>query len=123
MNRDPTIFPDFDNFRPERFLDETGTVDIAPPDTHEMGHVTFGFGKRCVPRPGALYCGHCPIRASLSDKVLLYRICVGMHFANQALFINFATILWAMDISKALDEQGQEITPDSNNLIDTGVAV
>lgn len=47
MNRDPTLFPDFDEFRPERFLDETGTVDVVPADTHNQGHVTFGFGRRC----------------------------------------------------------------------------
>jgi cytochrome P450 len=46
MNRDSTIYPDYDEFRPERFLDETGTVDVIPPDTHEQGHVTFGFGRR-----------------------------------------------------------------------------
>ena len=52
MNHDPEIFPDFDNFRPERFLDESGKIDIAPPDTHGMGHVTFGFGRRyAVPLP------------------------------------------------------------------------
>ena len=51
MNHDPEIFPDFDNFRPERFLDESGKIDIAPPDTHGMGHVTFGFGRRYVVPP------------------------------------------------------------------------
>ncbi|KAI0684340.1 cytochrome P450 [Earliella scabrosa] len=97
MNHDPEIFPDFDNFRPERFLDESGKIDIAPPDTHGMGHVTFGFGRR---------------------------ICVGLNFANQALFINFATLLWAMNISKAVDPAtGREITPDPNALVDAGVVV
>ncbi|RPD67493.1 cytochrome P450 [Lentinus tigrinus ALCF2SS1-7] len=97
MNHDPEIFPDPEAFRPERFLDdETGTMDVAPPDTHGMGHVTFGFGRR---------------------------ICVGLNFANQALFINFAAILWAMDISKAVDATGREITPDPNDLVDAGVVV
>ena len=51
------------------------------------------------------------------------RICVGMHFANQALFIGFATILWAMDLRKARDALGHEITPDPNALVDAGVVV
>ena len=51
------------------------------------------------------------------------RICVGLNFANQALFINFATILWAMDICKARDAQGREVTPDPDNLVDAGVVV
>lgn len=46
MNRDPTIFPDFDEFRPERFLDPSGTIGVTPPETHSMGHVTYGFGRR-----------------------------------------------------------------------------
>ena len=45
---DPNVFPDFDVFRPERFLDESGKNEIAPPDTHNMGHVTYGFGRRYV---------------------------------------------------------------------------
>lgn len=44
MNRDPKIFPDFDEFRPERFLDESGAIDF--PDTHSQGHNTYGFGRR-----------------------------------------------------------------------------
>ena len=97
MNHDTSIFPEPHLFRPERFLDAaTGTIDTAPPDTHGMGHVTFGFGRR---------------------------ICVGLNFANQALFINFATILWAMDICKARDAQGREVTPDPDNLVDAGVVV
>ena len=50
-HRDPNVFPDGDVFRPDRFLDESGQNEIAPPDTHNMGHVTFGFGRRSVPVP------------------------------------------------------------------------
>ncbi|TFK80623.1 cytochrome P450 [Polyporus arcularius HHB13444] len=96
MTHDPEIFPAPETFCPERFLDETGTIDVAPPDTRGMGHVTFGFGKR---------------------------ICVGLEFANQALFINFATVLWAMNISKAADVAGRDVTPDPNEVIDSGVVV
>ncbi|KAJ7081461.1 cytochrome P450, partial [Mycena crocata] len=46
MNRDPKIFPDFDEFRPERFLNVSGKTGVVPPDTHNQGHVTFGFGRR-----------------------------------------------------------------------------
>ena len=46
-----------------------------------------------------------------------------MHFANQALFIGFATILWAMDLRKARDVLGNEITPDPDALVDAGVVV
>lgn len=45
-DRDPEVFPDFDEFRPERYLDESGHGEVIPPGTHGMGHVTFGFGRR-----------------------------------------------------------------------------
>ncbi|KAF4621791.1 hypothetical protein D9613_012201 [Agrocybe pediades] len=43
MNRDPEYFPDFSEFRPERFLE--GISEGSNP----MGHSTYGFGRRmCV---------------------------------------------------------------------------
>ncbi|KAI0088548.1 cytochrome P450 [Irpex rosettiformis] len=94
--RDPTIFPDFDVYRPDRFLDESGKNEISPPDTHQMGHVTYGFGRRS---------------------------CVGLHFANHALFIAIATILWAADILPPVDENGNVVLPDANDCVDAGVVV
>ncbi|RPD81420.1 cytochrome P450 [Lentinus tigrinus ALCF2SS1-7] len=96
MNSDPNVFPDYNNFRPERFLDESGQNEIAPPDTHNMGHVTYGFGRR---------------------------ICAGYNFANQSLFIDLACLLWAFNFRKAKDERGQEITPDPDDMRDGGLVV
>ncbi|KAI0088578.1 cytochrome P450 [Irpex rosettiformis] len=96
MNRDPAVYPDFDVYRPERFLDETGKVDIAPPDTHNMGHVSFGFGKR---------------------------ICIGLHFTNQTLFISIAMMLWALDFQPVLDKDSKPIIPSANVWHDEGLVV
>ena len=82
MNHDPEIFPDFDNFRPERFLDESGKIDIAPPDTHGMGHVTFGFGRR---------------------------MCPGRHMGVDTVWLTVAAALACLEIGKARDERGREI--------------
>ncbi|KAI0793004.1 cytochrome P450 [Irpex lacteus] len=96
MNRDPTIYPDFDDFRPERFLDASGKLETVPPHTHQMGHATYGFGRR---------------------------ICVGMHFADQALFIAIATMLWAFNIEPPLDDQGHAVMPSKDDLVDSGLVV
>jgi cytochrome P450 len=39
------------------------------------------------------------------------RVCPGMHFAEVSLFNNIAGILATFDISKALDEQDNEVEP------------
>lgn len=46
MQRDPALYPDPEDFRPERFLDENGKLRPPMADTHGQDHVTFGFGKR-----------------------------------------------------------------------------
>lgn len=72
MNRDPDVYgADADEFNPSRYLDEKGQIANIVADTKEEGHVTFGFGRR---------------------------ICVGRHVANDFLFINIASILWAFTI-------------------------
>jgi cytochrome P450 len=87
MNRDPAVFPDFDEFRPERFLDESA----IPKDTHGQGHVTFGAGRR---------------------------ICVGMNVANNALFIDMASLLWAINI-----HNGAKELPSRTQTTDEGLIV
>lgn len=46
MNRDPNFFPDYDVFRPERYLNAEGELNDIIPDTHGLGHLSFGAGKR-----------------------------------------------------------------------------
>ncbi|KAI0792987.1 cytochrome P450 [Irpex lacteus] len=96
MNRDPSIYPDFDVFRPERFLSVDGKVEIIPPGTRKLGHASFGFGRR---------------------------VCIGMHFAEQALFMGIATMLWALDIKPDLDGRGKEIIPPTDQWVNAGTVV
>jgi len=39
------------------------------------------------------------------------RVCPGVHFAEVSTFLNVAGILATFNISKALDEQGNEVEP------------
>ncbi|KDQ14634.1 hypothetical protein BOTBODRAFT_32384 [Botryobasidium botryosum FD-172 SS1] len=43
------------------------------------------------------------------------RICPGMHFARATMYITIVSLLTAFDITKAVDEQGREITPDGSD--------
>jgi cytochrome P450 len=95
-NHDRAIFgDDADDFRPERHLNTKGNEVLpGPRETNGEGHVTFGFGRR---------------------------ICVGKYLANDSLFINTATILWAARLECARDENGKELPPDPNAFVDNGI--
>src|SRR5579863_6175656 len=68
-NHDHAVFgEDADEFRPGRHLDEHGELLSGSAGTIQVGHVTFGFGRR---------------------------ICEGVQLANNTLFITTAWILWA----------------------------
>ena len=48
MHRDTQHFPDCEDFRPERFLDSEGQYADIVPDTQQLGHMSFGTGRRCL---------------------------------------------------------------------------
>ncbi|PSR77907.1 hypothetical protein PHLCEN_2v7649, partial [Hermanssonia centrifuga] len=95
MSHDPAYFPDADEFRPERFLGGNGKSAEFTPQTNTQNHFPFGSGRR---------------------------ICAGMNLAYQSLFINTAYLLWALNIQKPLDENGEPIVP-SGTCIDEGLVV
>jgi hypothetical protein len=43
--------------------------------------------------------------------------------ANDTLFINIATILWALIVEPAIDANGEDIIPDVQGSINTSVVV
>ena len=74
---DPEAYPEPDEFKPERFLNEDGTVRDDP-----MLSLVFGAGKR---------------------------ICPGRHLVEATLFIVASSILSVFNVTKAKDENGNEI--------------
>ncbi|KAM6493606.1 cytochrome P450 [Amanita muscaria] len=98
LNHDPAIYgTDADHFNPGRFIDKDGGLSPAIPATKDEGHVSYGFGSR---------------------------ICLGRHIANDALFINFASILWATSISPAVNANtGKPDVPDKMAYSNLGLLI
>ena len=74
---DPEIYPDPEEFKPERFLNEDGSVRDDPKLS-----LAFGIGKR---------------------------ICPGRHFVDAIIFIVTSSVLAVFNVTKAKDENGDEI--------------
>jgi cytochrome P450 len=97
MNRDPEIFGEnTEDFEPARYLDASGDIAPAISDLKKDGHFTYGFGSR---------------------------ICVGRHMANNSLFINIATLLWAAKIERKEDASGRFFPLDVDSWVDVGLVV
>ncbi|KAI0273355.1 cytochrome P450 [Gloeopeniophorella convolvens] len=81
-NHDPALYgADAARFNPARFLDKAGGLVPGPPDAREEGHMAYGYGRRA---------------------------CVGKYLANNSLFIDIATLLWAMKFERKKDAKGNE---------------
>ena len=74
---DPEEYPEPDEFKPERFLNEDGTVRDDPTLS-----LVFGVGKR---------------------------ICPGRHFVYATIYIATSSVLSVFNVTKAKDENGNEI--------------
>ena len=117
MNTDADVYgDDYDSFRPERFLDETGKKENVPPNTH--GEVRIYLTPTCITT-----CWF--VSASQGHTGFGYgrRKCVGVNLAKSTMFINIATLLWAFDIGRGKDANGNIVTPDANAFEDRGLVV
>ena len=81
MLHDEIRYPHPETFDPTRFLTPDGELDRDAPDSMEAG---FGFGRR---------------------------ICAGVHFAMDSVWINMAYILATLDIEKPVDDKGSVVEP------------
>ena len=97
MNRDPEIYGEnAAHFDPARHLDASGDIAPGSSDTKEEGHVSYGFGRRK---------------------------CIGLHVANNSLFINIAIMLWATRIERKKNASGQLVPLDVDGFVDHGLVV
>ena len=88
---DPETYPDPEDFKPERFLNEDGSVRDDPALS-----LVFGAGKR---------------------------ICPGRHFVDATIFIFASSFLSVFNVTKAKDENGNEIPVEAGVVADRGVIV
>jgi hypothetical protein len=113
MNRDPEVYGhDADLFEPTRHLDGDGRLAVVIPETKDEGHNTFGFGRR-----------YDSSTMSGGMMVKFLRNCVGRHLANDSLFIDCASILWALSIEPFYDHNGAPIIPSLDESINAGIMV
>ena len=52
-----------------------------------------------------------------------FKIRIGCYMANNALFIDIAMLLWAVNISAVNDEEGKPIVPDTLDAVSGGLAM
>ncbi|KAI0278792.1 cytochrome P450 [Russula aff. rugulosa BPL654] len=88
---DPETYSDPEEFRPERFLNEDGSVRDDPALA-----LAFGAGKR---------------------------ICPGRHIVDATLFIVASSVLSAFNVTKAKDEDGNEIAVKAEVTVLSGIVV
>ncbi|TDL20291.1 putative CyP450 monooxygenase [Rickenella mellea] len=85
MLHNEKIYPNAFEFNPSRFLKTDGTGKLMiNPDIPDPALVAFGFGRR---------------------------VCAGQHFADESVWIAIVSVLSVYDVSKAVDDSGQEIIP------------
>lgn len=82
MMRDEALYPDAHAFKPERFMEP---ADDTTTKRRDPRNFVFGFGRR-----------RCP----------------GMHLIESSFWIVMASMIATMDISKAVDEQGDVVEPE-----------
>lgn len=52
MHRDESVYPNANEYMPERFLEKDGKTPVMIPETKELGQHAFGFGRRsCIGYP------------------------------------------------------------------------
>ncbi|KAK1542157.1 cytochrome P450 [Colletotrichum paranaense] len=93
INMDENRFENPRAFDPSRYEgDEQNSFESAMNgDASKRDHYVFGAGRR---------------------------LCQGTHIADRSLFLSISRLLWAFSLEKAVDTEGNEITPNADDLTD-----
>ena len=134
MNRDPDVYgADAHEFNPSRHLDSKGEIKPAVVDTKGESHGKYFSHILLLGVNEFTDRGFSGIRvrsSHLSRQVGSLSLCaraiftfLARHIANNSLFIYIATILWALTIKPARNDDGEYIMPDTEGYINEGVVV
>ena len=89
------MYPDPEEFKPERFLTEDGKVKDDP-----LLVYAFGYGRRSV----------CALSSRHHEyRPFLFRVCPGRHLVDSTLWILVVSVLAVFNVRKKIDLQGNEI--------------
>ncbi|OAX33819.1 cytochrome P450 [Rhizopogon vinicolor AM-OR11-026] len=88
MTHNEKKYPSPDEFKPERFLHEDGSL------TSDTMHSAFGWGRR--------------VWSVYACSVLKTAVSVGQHLADASLWIAITSFLATFSVNKALDEHGKD---------------
>ena len=88
-------YPEPNTFRPERFLNEDGSINPNVPDPI----VSFGFGRRFV----------LSFQYAEFALTVVYSICPGRHLATNGALIMVASILSVFDIRPPMGEDTLDV--------------
>ncbi|KAF6784298.1 cytochrome p450 [Colletotrichum sojae] len=93
INMDEDRFKNPRAFDPSRYEgdNQNSTEAAMNADPSKRDHYVFGAGRR---------------------------LCQGMHVADRSLFLSISRLLWAFNLGRAVDDQGNEIVPDAEDLTD-----
>lgn len=91
VNMDAKRFDNPRAFDPSRYEgdDQTSHEAAMNGDPSKRDHFVFGAGRR---------------------------LCQGMHIADRSLFLGISRLLWAFNFERAVDENGQAIVPNADDL-------
>jgi cytochrome P450 len=88
INHDPSRWEKPDEFMPERYLNHPlpAAAYLNAANPNDRDHFSYGAGRR---------------------------VCPGVHIAEKSLFLNIARVLWAFNLSKKVDDNGQALEPET----------
>ncbi|KAI9300742.1 cytochrome P450 [Cunninghamella echinulata] len=97
LNKTSSVYQDHDTFIPDRYIDDQKTMTASANGSVQLrDHYNFGYGRR---------------------------ICPGIYLAETEMFNIWVRIFARFTIESAIDEQGNNIKPNIEDIVDSGIVL